>query len=181
MTATAMRSAELIEREVARTDSSLVLIDGRAGSGKTTIAKHLRNLTEWQLVGLDECYPGWDGLSEGADMIAREILTEHRFTTFDWTVMEPGPVRTLDRAQGLIVEGCGAITPEAIAVARRLGTNVRRVWVECDAPERKARAFDRDGDIFRPHWDAWAQQELTHLNKNDPLGYAQIVIHTSQS
>ena len=53
----------------------VVLIDGRSGAGKTSLARLL--VARWpltgrvQLVALDSLYPGWDGLDPGVEHRAR--------------------------------------------------------------------------------------------------------------
>lgn len=158
---------------------TLVLIDGRSGSGKTTLARKYSAERNWQLVGLDECYPGWNGLDAGAAMIAHSMLRRGVFTTFDWQAHERGPQRVLDTAIPLVVEGCGSIRPDAIATAQTLGMTVYRVWIECDTQVRKSRALTRDGDMFRPYWGMWARQEEAHQAKHQPVGRANRIIHTT--
>ena len=59
----------------------VVLIDGRSGAGKTTLARML--VERWpiagrvQLVALDSIYPGWDGLRDGVERALDGILRPH--------------------------------------------------------------------------------------------------------
>ena len=51
----------------------VVAIDGYSGSGKSTLAAALAFLLPgWQVLHLDDWYPGWDGLAVGAQ-VARRI------------------------------------------------------------------------------------------------------------
>ena len=51
----------------------VVAIDGYSGSGKSTLAAALASLLPgWQVLHLDDWYPGWDGLAVGAQ-VARRI------------------------------------------------------------------------------------------------------------
>ena len=43
----------------------LLLIDGRTGSGKTTLATPLSASLAAPIVHLEYLYPGWDGLRDG--------------------------------------------------------------------------------------------------------------------
>lgn len=60
---------ELILAEPLRHGQPVVLIDGRSGAGKTTLANTLIcHHADWQLVHADDLYPGWSGLSAVWDL-----------------------------------------------------------------------------------------------------------------
>ena len=68
----------------------VVTIDGYSGSGKSTLAAAIARLvSDWQVLHLDDWYPGWDGLAAGAD-IARRIAADLRagrassYEAWDW-------------------------------------------------------------------------------------------------
>ena len=157
---------------LAAADRAVVLIDGRAGAGKTTLAARLRDA--WpghtpELVGMDECYPGWDGLASAACGLPR-LIREGRFITWDWTLHRPGSLRSLDPQRALIVEGCGALTPASKALA------TFSLWLEAPAEIRRERALTRDGDLFAPHWERWARQEDAHWYRHHPQQLADLVV-----
>jgi len=157
----------------------VVLIDGRSGAGKTSLARTL--VARWplrgrvQLVALDSIYPGWDGLDDGVELARELILTPHAkglvgvWQRWDWTVGEPAEAHAVDPSLPLIVEGSGALTP---ATARLADV---RVWLESPAASRKERALARDGSTYRPHWDRWARQEQQHVTRDDPMSLASLV------
>ncbi|GAA5208433.1 hypothetical protein [Microbacterium kyungheense] len=154
----------------------VVLIDGRSGAGKSSLARAL--VSRWplrgrvQLVALDSLYPGWDGLDDGVELARELILTPHArgivgvWQRWDWTTAEPAEAHAVDPSLPLIVEGAGLLTP----ATARLGDV--RVWLESPAASRKNRALARDGDAFRPHWDRWARQEQRHVERDDPMRLA---------
>lgn len=156
----------------------VVLIDGRSGSGKTSLARKLA--AHWpivappQLISLDSLYPGWDGLDAGVDRAVERILNPHgrgRVSTWqrwDWETGSEAESYGVNPALGIVLEGCGSITPATV------GVSDIRVWVESPEPSRRRRALERDGDAFRPHWDAWAAQETRHIDRDDPRGLATI-------
>nr|WP_157005212.1 hypothetical protein [Microbacterium trichothecenolyticum] len=157
----------------------VVLIDGRSGAGKTSLARAL--VARWplrgrvQLVALDSIYPGWDGLDDGVELARELILTPHAkgfvgvWQRWDWTVGEPAEAHAVDPSLPLIVEGSGALTPTTARLADV------RVWLESPTASRKERALARDGETYRPHWDRWARQEQRHVTRDDPMSLASLV------
>ena len=154
----------------------VVLIDGRSGAGKTSLAREL--VARWplrgrvQLVALDQLYPGWDGLADGVETARELILFPHArgligvWQRWDWDAGAYAEAHAVDPALPLIVEGSGLLN-DATA---RLGDV--RVWLESPQASRKQRALLRDGDGYRPHWDRWAEQEERHLARDDPRRHA---------
>ena len=134
----------------------VVTIDGYSGSGKSTLAAALARLVNgWQVLHLDDWYPGWDGLAAGAD-IARRIAADLRggrassYEAWDWENGSTGATTRVPLAP-TIIEGCGAIEAEADLA----------VWIaDPGEEERRHRAITRDGQTYSPHWQRWARQDL---------------------
>ena len=134
----------------------VVTIDGYSGSGKSTLAAALARLVNgWQVLHLDDWYPGWDGLEAGAD-IARRIAADLRggrassYEAWDWDKGTTGATTRVPLAP-TIIEGCGAIEAEADLV----------IWIaDPGEEERRNRALARDGQTYAPHWQRWADQDL---------------------
>ena len=134
----------------------VVSIDGYSGSGKSTLAAALARLVNgWQVLHLDDWYPGWDGLEAGAD-IARRIAADLRggrassYEAWDWENGATGATIRVPLAP-TIIEGCGAIEVEADLV----------IWIaDPGEDERRSRALARDGQTYAPHWQRWADQDL---------------------
>ena len=134
----------------------VVTIDGYSGSGKSTLAAAIARLVNgWQVLHLDDWYPGWDGLKAGAG-IARRIAADLRagrassYEAWDWENGATGATIRVPLAP-TIIEGCGAI--EAVADLA--------VWIaDPGEDERRHRALARDGQTYAPHWQRWADQDL---------------------
>jgi uridine kinase len=158
--------------------TSVVAIDGRAGSGKTTLAKALGAELSAPVVSLEYLYDGWDGLERGIGLLVTEVLEPLSkgqtayVPRYDWireTWDEPAP---LDPPETLIVEGAGAGARPAAKYESVL------VWLETPSSVRKKRALDRDGETFAPYWDQWAAQEAAMLARERTRERADIVIDT---
>lgn len=140
----------------ARPGVPVVTIDGYSGSGKSTLAAALASLLPgWQVLHLDDWYPGWDGLAAGSD-IARRLAADLRggrassYKAWDWEAGETGATIRVPLAP-TIIEGCGAIEAEADLA----------IWIaDPGEDERRSRALARDGQTYAPHWRRWADQDL---------------------
>ncbi|MET0735793.1 MAG: hypothetical protein ABWY55_09155 [Microbacterium sp.] len=150
----------------------VVLIDGRSGAGKSSLARAL--VARWplrgrvQLVALDSLYPGWDGLEAGALAAQELVLRPHArgligvWQRWDWDAAAYAEAHAVDPSLPLIVEGSGLLNP----VTASLGDI--RVWLDAPDRSRRTRALERDGDTYRPHWDRWAGQEDVHIARDAP-------------
>lgn len=177
------RSADLIADDIRALAAAnpVVLIDGRSGAGKTSLAALVA--ARWplsgraQLIALDSLYPGWDGLEAGVERALEWVLRPHgrgmlgTWQRWDWEQQTEAESHAVDPALGLIVEGSGILTPATAALGDI------RIWVESDESARKTRALARDGETYRPHWDRWAAQERRHVERDDPRALASRVIH----
>lgn len=172
-------TADIISAIIAvEASNPVVLIDGRAGAGKTTLARTVA--ANWplagrpQLIALDSLYPGWDGLDAGVERALHDVLRPHArgllstWRRWDWELETEAEAHAVTPALGVILEGCGAVN----AASARLADI--SVWVESPDAARKRRALERDGDGFRPYWDRWAAQEEKHLERDDPRALATL-------
>jgi uridine kinase len=150
----------------------IILIDGKAAAGKTSLANQLAESvfqTDKQLpkiIHMDDLYPGWEGLRAGSHYLIQNILVPlaagkaASWQIWDWELgtrgnsAEPGNGwREFDGGNLLIVEGCGSLSRQARELAN-LG-----VWVEGELQERKERFSKRDSTVFDEFWGIWAAQE----------------------
>lgn len=167
----------VLDEIVGRLDkATTVLVDGRSGSGKSTLATQLHDVwADSVVVRLDDIYPGWDGLSWAADHVHQSLLAPRaageagRWRSWDWAGEHPGGWHRVESGQRLVIEGIGALTPAARALAD-LG-----IWVDADDAVRKLRALRRDGDLYRPHWDRWAAQEEDFIARYRPQECADLI------
>ncbi|MCT1368184.1 hypothetical protein [uncultured Kocuria sp.] len=145
----------------------IVTIDGRSGSGKSRLAERLLDRAradvspKSELFHLEDLYPGWEGLAAGVDHYAamlNQLLTGHdaAWNAWDWTRGQAEEAqRTVSASVPLLIaEGVGASAPGHPEVSGHFG-----LWLHVETPVRRFRALRRDGDLYRPYWALWADQE----------------------
>ena len=160
----------------------IVLIDGRAASGKSTIANTLQRRlfkegeTLPRVVHMDDLYPGWDGLAAGAEYLQRFVLgpiasrkTAH-WQLFDWALGERREWREFSGGTPLIVEGCGALNGLSAELAQF------KVWVEAPEDVRHERWLAREGND--EHWAEWAAQELDFYARESSAELAAVTLRS---
>lgn len=154
----------------------VVAIDGRSGSGKTSLAAVLRAELNAPVVTLEDLYGGWSGLERGIDLLVSEVLEPlsegraARVPKYDWVAARWAASWVLEPPEVMIVEGVGAAARRAAAYESLL------IWIESAESVRKKRALDRDGVTFAPYWDMWAAQEEEMLARERTPDRADLVI-----
>ena len=142
-----------------RAGCRLVVVDGPAGSGKTTLAAQLGVALPAQVVHMDDLYEGWTGMTAGVGRLVEQVLDPlaagrpGRYQRYDWTLEDFAEWHDVPLAPFLVVEGCGA-------GARRIADlTTLLVWVEADDDLRLARGLARDGEEARGPWVEWMVSE----------------------
>jgi len=54
--------------------TSLVAVDGAAGSGKTSVTQRLAAALDAPVLRMDDLIPGWNGLNEGASRLMEWVI-----------------------------------------------------------------------------------------------------------
>ncbi len=146
-----------------------ILVDGPSGAGKTSLARELGAACGFEVIHLDDFYPGWSGLAQGAAAVARDVLATDSpgYTRWDWERDRPGVRVRLDSAASVVVEGVGALTAASLAAARRRG-KVISIWVNGPRESRRRLALERD-PYYEPWFEMWERQEREHWRRH-PVG-----------
>lgn len=145
----------------------ILLLDGRSGAGKSQLARLVAARLGADVLGMDDLYPGWDGLAAGAETAARDIVAplargeRARWRRWDW-LAEGGSgafaeEHVRDPGGTLVLEGCGAITPATAACA------ALAAWIDTADEVRRERALRRDlgmgAGADLQWWPGWRLQE----------------------
>ena len=173
------RVLELIDRG---NQTPIVLIDGRAGSGKSTFAESLQQQlfrdgeSAPRVIHMDNIFEGWDGLALGSDYLVRFILQplSRRETAswqdWSWVKNQRSSWREFSGETPLIVEGCGSLTERTKEHADI------SIWLEASEETRRARWIQRERHLDK--FDFWAAQELDFYAREKSQSLADLVIKT---
>lgn len=157
----------------------IVAVEGRPGAGKTTFGDALAAELDAVHIDLENLYPGWDGLDEGARLAAGELVAPAAageiavVPQWDWVAMRPAEPLVVEPPEFLVLSGTGsgslAAAPHLTLVA----------WMELGEAERRRRALERDGETFAPHWEQWGTQVEAYLERERTRERADVVLDTS--
>jgi uridine kinase len=157
-----------------------ILIDGRAGSGKSTIAKHLQEIlfkdgeSLPRVIHMDNLFSGWQGLSDGSDYLVRFILQPLKtdgtasWQNWSWVKDQRGSWAEFSGGTPLIVEGCGSLTTRSSEHA------FLRIWIEASDETRAKRWLEREGNDEK--FLMWGAQELDFYAREKSKELADLVI-----
>jgi uridine kinase len=170
---------ELIDRG---NQTPIILIDGRAGSGKSTFADALQQQlfrdgeSAPRVIHMDNIFEGWDGLALGSDYMVRFILQPlarqetASWQDWSWVKNQRSSWREFSGGTPLIVEGCGSLTERSKEHADI------SIWLEASEKTRRERWIQRERHLEK--FDFWAAQELDFYAREKSQSLADLVIKT---
>lgn len=157
--------------------TTIIAIDGPAGSGKTTLAGKLSTHLGAQLLHMDDLYNGWDGLREGGQTITHLLQQISRgeaatYRRYDWDEGRYLEKHTLDPGGVIVVEGVGSVRLEHLDML-----SLVVVVQEPDADERLRRGLERDGAYLEELWKQWMVEEAELHREVNLLARADVVVN----
>jgi cytidylate kinase len=174
-------AATIARRAPACGVTKVIGVDGPSGAGKTEVALTLGARLRAPVLHLEDIYPGWSGLAETPGMVVNRVLEPLAVgeiglvARWDWEHNRPGTVMRFAPTPLLILEGVGS----GARICRPFLSLL--VWLDAAASVRKARALSRDGDVYAPFWDMWAEQERRLFAADDIRASAEVVVDTGRS
>ena len=169
--------------------TTLITIDGPAGSGKTTLAREIAaaladSNRSSVTIHMDSLYNGWDDAltSTLASTLRKVVLPAFESTSpgekfslpyFDWLINKFGPEEEYVAAPFTILEGVGAgsqVTRKYTSVA---------LWIEAPLEIALERVLLRDGFDLEGPMKGFKKAELTHFTQEGTKAAAHHILHSA--
>lgn len=149
----------------------LVVIDGPAGAGKSTLAARIvEEIGAGEIIHCDDLYNGWDdALTETFQEHLQQWILDPlsqgqmpRYQKYDWSSRAFSPSVALGRSALIILEGVGCAI-EKVTKAADL-----TIWIDIPYHVGLERVLQRDGEEIRNEMLRWLdrQREYFELNSN---------------
>lgn len=173
----ALHLLDLAGRHLGR--PSVIGVDGRSASGKSTFARRLLELLPGSAavhsddVAWWQSFFGWDHLMAGGVLEPARSGAEVSFRPPAWDARgRPGAITVPVGTAVIIVEGVG-VTRRSLAHLLDAA-----VWVQCDAAEARRRGLARDAADggTEQFWDEWDAEEVPFLAADRPWERADLVV-----
>lgn len=155
----------------------LILIDGPAGSGKTTLAALLQSELNAEVVHMDDIYEGWN--NSLTPHIVSKLMTEvlspiksgltASYQKFNWYTNELDQLVEIS-PNVLIIEGVGA----ASTPIRNLANLV--IWIEVESELGLKRVLERDGVGIESQMIKWQKMEQNWHEKDQTRTAADVIL-----
>lgn len=154
---------------------SIIAIDGRSASGKTTFAMQLSSHLNAVIVHTDDI--AWNhGFFDWHELAIEHILEPFKLgQAIDWT---PQAWKTHDRQGAIIVPPTPILILEGVAATR---VEFQPwidfpIWVETSLELAEQRGLERDGEAGRDFWFEWQAVERVFLEKDQPWTRAKQIV-----
>ena len=150
--------------------AKIIIIDGPAGSGKTTLAKSLSGLLEnCPIVHMDEIYQGWENalssktFNDLTEWVINPLLESKsiEFVKYDWYLEKRIEKVVINLPRVLIIEGVGASSFDISKYA------CLKLWIEVNKETGINRVLTRDGQQIQEQMEKWQTQESKFFLENN--------------
>lgn len=157
--------------------TKIVAVDGLAGSGKSTFARHLARALGGATVIPTDDFASWDDPVDWWPKLVERLLVPLSrgeaacYEKSHWGGPSDGQPVTVEPAGLLVLEG---VTASREAFAPYL---TYAIWIESPPELRLRRGLDRDGEDALSQWREWMDVEEEYLRREKPDERADLVIH----
>lgn len=154
---------------------TIVAIDGRSGSGKTTFSDQLSSVLNATVVHTDDV--AWHhSFFDWWSLLIEHILEPFQAgQSVDWT---PESWKQQQRTGSIIVPNSKILIVEGVAASRlELSPWIDiPIWIETDLQTAEKRGLARDGEEARGFWFEWQSHERPLLEKDQPWTRAKLLV-----
>jgi len=153
----------------------LICIDGPAGSGKTTLAEEIAELSGAPVLHMDDMFEGWDGLpgiTDQLETLLRPLAAGRSgsYRRWDWPGNAWAETVLVPPAPLLVLEGVGSGSADVADLITVLA------WVEVPYDLRMDRGLERGGVGVAEHWRQWAIDEQDLFAREGTRDRADVVL-----
>jgi hypothetical protein len=153
----------------------LICVDGPAGSGKTTLAEEIAELSGAPVLHMDDMFEGWAGLPRITDQLETLLrpLAAGRsgsYRRWDWPGNAWAETVLVPPAPLLVLEGVGSGSADVADLVTVLA------WVEVPYDLRMARGLERGGVGVAENWRQWAIDEQDLFARENTRERADVVL-----
>jgi uridine kinase len=150
--------------------TKIIVIDGPAGSGKTTLAKSLSGLLEnCPIIHMDEIYEGWENAlspktsQDLVEWIINPLLENNsiEYIKYDWNLEQRIEKVVINNSKIIIIEGVGSSSFEIFKHASL------KLWIEVNKETGINRVLTRDGLQIQEQMKTWQSQESKFFIENN--------------
>jgi energy-coupling factor transporter ATP-binding protein EcfA2 len=154
---------------------TIVAIDGRSGSGKTTFANRLSSALNASVVHTDDV--AWHhSFFDWWEVLIENILEPFKAgKSVDW---KPEIWTARGRDGSIVVPAAPVFILEGVSSTRleyRHWIDVP-IWIETDSLIAEQRGLARDGEAERDFWFEWQAAERPLLEKDQPWTRAKLIV-----
>jgi uridine kinase len=154
-----------------RSNPLLIVIDGPAGAGKTTLAREILScLHVGEVIHGDDLYNGWsDALTDTLELNIKAWVLQPlragmlpRYQRYDWDLGEYRSEVVVPKTPLIILEGVGVALPAVTTYADL------SIWIDIDPDFGLERVIARDGGAIADEMRQWilVQERFFALHRN---------------
>jgi ABC-type dipeptide/oligopeptide/nickel transport system ATPase component len=159
---------------------TILAIDGRSASGKTTFAKRISSALNAPVVHSDDVAWHHSFFDWWPLMLEQIVMPFQAGWAIDW---KPEAWTAQGREGSIQVPQSSILILEGVSVIRQeLSQHINLpIWVETDTQVAEARGLERDGPDGHDFWFEWQASERSFLERDKPWDRAKLIVDGAPS